>query len=415
MTGYTPPRPLPADVLEREDVRSALAAHDFGEFFQLARKWGGISFNQIAEACGMTPSRVGVVAKGKGRIPTIDKIKEICDGLRIPGMMVGLLPRPWENEGIKQLSLPNGTHPGAHGGEDFAQSIRGMSRQLLDLDVQLGGMSVADAAVRAFKKVHDRIGQSAPDDLGSDTLAAASELAEVAGWVLFDAEKHGPARRFNQEALYLARLSGDRAMELLILQNMAMQAGWNGRYSEELAVARSVLEQGKLSPRVESMFRVREARGLAHLGDLRAAEKSFSRAESLTQESLRADDPAWSWWVTRGEIGGHHGWSLVRHGEMQQAVPLLESSAHDQSETGYQLIFLVRLLDASLRAQAWSEAASVAAEIMPMVRETGSARSLNVLRETLQREDNYDKAPASLRDALSHIKDVLGRDPYEIY
>jgi hypothetical protein len=50
-------------------------------------------------------------------------------------------------------------------------------------------------------------------------------LAEIAGWTLFDAEKHGPARRFNQEALFLAELSGDRAIELLTMQNMAMQAG----------------------------------------------------------------------------------------------------------------------------------------------------------------------------------------------
>lgn len=96
MTDYVPPAALPPHVIEREDMRAALARHDFGTVFTLARKWGGISFTKIADACGMKTDRVGIVAKGEGRITTIDKIFAVADGLRIPGALLGLAPRPWE-------------------------------------------------------------------------------------------------------------------------------------------------------------------------------------------------------------------------------------------------------------------------------------------------------------------------------
>ncbi|TDQ53790.1 helix-turn-helix domain-containing protein [Actinorugispora endophytica] len=97
-----PPGPdavLPDHVLARSDVREALAAHDFGTVFRLARKWGGISYSRIAIACDMNPARVGHLAKGNGRVTTHDKITEIADALRVPGRLVGLQPRPWEAAG----------------------------------------------------------------------------------------------------------------------------------------------------------------------------------------------------------------------------------------------------------------------------------------------------------------------------
>ncbi|MFE2040742.1 helix-turn-helix transcriptional regulator [Streptomyces sp. NPDC059477] len=112
-------------------------------------------------------------------------------------------------------------------GEGLALTIREMSQRLVMLDNELNGLPIADVAARSFKKVHRRLGEGKYDRKAEhDIQAAAAELAEVAGWALFDAEKQGSARRFNQEALFLARLSGDRAIELLIMQNMAMQAGW---------------------------------------------------------------------------------------------------------------------------------------------------------------------------------------------
>lgn len=88
--------PLPDDVLARADMREAIIGHDFGTVFRLARKWAGISYCRIAEVCEIKPERVCKLAKGEGRITTFSKVVQIADGLRIPGYLLGLSARPWE-------------------------------------------------------------------------------------------------------------------------------------------------------------------------------------------------------------------------------------------------------------------------------------------------------------------------------
>lgn len=53
----TTPGPLAPAVLERDDVKLALAEHDFAAAFALIKKWGGLSQNRIASACQLTPAR----------------------------------------------------------------------------------------------------------------------------------------------------------------------------------------------------------------------------------------------------------------------------------------------------------------------------------------------------------------------
>ncbi|MGW2770228.1 helix-turn-helix domain-containing protein [Streptomyces sp. NPDC001275] len=93
---YQPETALPQRLLSNEEMQRALAGHDFGTVFRLARNHAGISYSRIAAACDIKPQRVGMLARGEGRITTFDKVVEIADALRIPGRMVGLAPRPWE-------------------------------------------------------------------------------------------------------------------------------------------------------------------------------------------------------------------------------------------------------------------------------------------------------------------------------
>ena len=93
---HAPLAAVPQPVLERTDVREALSVHDFGRVFALVRQWGGVSYSKIAQACDIKPERVGQLAQGHGRIVSYAKVAAIADGLRVPGSMVGLAPRPWE-------------------------------------------------------------------------------------------------------------------------------------------------------------------------------------------------------------------------------------------------------------------------------------------------------------------------------
>ncbi|WP_326596746.1 helix-turn-helix transcriptional regulator [Streptomyces sp. NBC_01803] len=302
-------------------------------------------------------------------------------------------------------------------GDDYAHAIRRMSRRLVVLDNEMNGLPIADMAARAFKAVHRRLGEGAYEPrYERDIRAAAAELAEVAGWALFDAEKHDTARRFNQEALLLARLSGDRAIELLILQNIGMQSGWLGRPREEIAIARSILEQGGLPPRVEAIFRTREARGLSASGQESESANAFDHARSLLGDGEKIGDPFWAWWITAEEIDGHQACEFEKVGDWAKAIPLLQQnlSCQERQQVGYRGIYSARLLASFLGVRAWREAEELAESIIPTVSEIASIRTLNVLAEAARKGEAAIDAPPNLRAALHGVGEAINEDPYTL-
>ncbi|MGH3698779.1 MAG: hypothetical protein ACRDRU_26755 [Pseudonocardiaceae bacterium] len=109
-------------------------------------------------------------------------------------------------------------------------------------------------------------------------------------------------RRINQEVLYYLRWAGHRGLELLALQNMSMQAKYLNRPSEALHIVHSVLETGRLSPRMESLFLARGSHALAQQHQETEAIRTFQKAQSRYLDGLRDTDPAWAYWVDEGQF-----------------------------------------------------------------------------------------------------------------
>ncbi|MFJ6568035.1 hypothetical protein ACIQNU_11460 [Streptomyces sp. NPDC091292] len=301
--------------------------------------------------------------------------------------------------------------------DDYALAIRQMSQRLVALDNEMHGLPIAELAARSFKTVHSRLGAGDYEPrYEHDIQSAAAELAEITGWALFNEGEFSASRRFNQEALFLARLAGDRSTELITLQNMGMLADWVGRSREALAIARSVLDQGKLSPRVEAMFRAREAQGLSASGDTSEAARSFERARSLLQESAPGDEPSWAWWVSDREMDRQQGRTLHEAAEWRQAIPVLEKAMQHQdgSHVGYKNVAAVRLLDSLVQVKSWQAAEREAGKLMLVVGEMSSVVTLDILKKVASRGKRLSAAPSNLKDALDHIESVIEEDPYEI-
>jgi hypothetical protein len=81
-------------------MAAALNRRDIGGVFAVAKE-SGISFGGIAAATGLPADRVGRLARGDGEITSLPVLERVCDGLRIPGGLIGLAPRPWE-----QVTVP---------------------------------------------------------------------------------------------------------------------------------------------------------------------------------------------------------------------------------------------------------------------------------------------------------------------
>lgn len=292
--------------------------------------------------------------------------------------------------------------------EQYLVSLHTRVQELVVADNQFGGDHIAPIAHRLFRSVQRklRVGPRNPG-LKRDLRAAAGELGEVAGWLLYDAGQPGLAQQINHEALLQARLAGDSSMELLILQNMSMLAGVLNQPEDALDIARMALERAP-SPRLQALFRTREARALALQGQDSAAAQAYQQAHSLYLDGVRDDDPAWAWWITGPELTWHHAMIRADCGDLRSAVDIFEQSAEDMPATAVRgrYCHLAHLLDAQLAAGAWQDADRTIHRLLPYVDEVGSRRTANILFGAVGRLE-AQKPPASVRDGGAHVVDLL--------
>ena len=84
----------------------ALADRDIGVVFDLLHRRGGVTLRALGAAVGMTASRVQEIARGRRRVASIDVLERIADALRVPGVQLGLAPRPWEADEALTVGTP---------------------------------------------------------------------------------------------------------------------------------------------------------------------------------------------------------------------------------------------------------------------------------------------------------------------
>ncbi|MET8829012.1 helix-turn-helix transcriptional regulator [Streptomyces sp. NPDC004610] len=372
----------------------------------------GVSLRGAARMLNYDVSYLSRVLNGKQR-PSLQLTRGLDKLLGTHGELTDAAAR--ERRAAKSPSSERQSASYQERGEDFAGTIRGLSQHLIALDNEVNGLPIAETAARSYKSVHRRIGEGTYTQKEErDIQSAAAELAEIAGWALFNAGEFGAARRFNQEALFLSNLCGDRSIELISLQNQAMLSGWVGRSREELAIARSVLDRGPLAPGVEAIFRAREAQGLAGSGLDSEAQRTFGRARSLLQEGAPEDGPHWAWWITEQEIDRQQGRALHESGNSRQAIPILERALAPtcNAQVGYRNVAAVRLLACLLKEKSWQAAEDEGMKLTHAINEMSSVVSLNLLSAIARRGDELPGAPMGVRDVLHHIVDALNEDPY---
>jgi hypothetical protein len=90
---------LPSGVLARPDFRAACSDRDLGAIFAIAVQRGGLGFTRshIARRCEMGVSRVIDYIEGRTQAEKMEIFERVSDGLHIPGVMLGMSPRDWED------------------------------------------------------------------------------------------------------------------------------------------------------------------------------------------------------------------------------------------------------------------------------------------------------------------------------
>jgi hypothetical protein len=322
-------------------------------------------------------------------------------------------PESFEVPGGSLLGASSGA--GAEFGDSgYLESVRNHIREIVALDNRFGGADLVRLSARFFRTLYDQLGAGTYDPrLERDLHSAAGELAEVVGWLAYDAEAHDLARRMNQESLYFTRLAGDKDIELLTLQNSSMHAASQGRPSEALQIARSVLEGDyRLSSRLRALFLIRKARALAQGGD-GSALRLLPEIRSLFFDGVSDADPAWAWWIDEREFAWHE--AMVRRdlGLASQSVAHFERSvaATPATEIRSQYLHRAFLLQAQLENSTWKAAEQTIRELIPLSREVASTRTVVLLREVLRQVALREKVPVSLQEQAAMLSAALDEAP----
>lgn len=252
------PWALPSHLLADPRLLDAGRRRDIGAIFALA-KGEHISFNQLATASGLPAERVGKLARGEGEITSLLVLERVSDGLRIPGGVIGLAPRPWERPPTPPLRPP---HQAA--GEDDPMNRREVLRGALAAGIAAPGLAalartrhIIDAALTdrtspdlsywegtAERYSYGYNGQAPTAvlaDLAADfqdmsplfdrpqTVAnrvrlgrTAAQMAGMTAIVLHDLGQHRDAHAWFNTAALAAQESGDNRLHAWVLAREAM-------------------------------------------------------------------------------------------------------------------------------------------------------------------------------------------------
>jgi tetratricopeptide (TPR) repeat protein len=391
---------IPPEVLQRPDVQDAIARHDFGAVFALARKWAGISYSKIAEACDIKPERVGTLARGQGSITTYEKITRIADALRIPGHMLGLAPRSWETSRDPQLLIVS-RHDGGESvrrrdflkasavgagtaavpdllrmfsgqriGAEVPDLLRQRAARLRRLDDVLGGGDTFRLYLSEYELTRSMLRESRfSEPVELELLAILAEQAQQAGWAAFDSGDNKNAEWLYRESHSVAMQAANTALAGNALAFLAYQAIGNDPNGAVKVAEASCATAGKDSPgSVRALLHERRAWAHAVAGNAREADRALDVAKSALTQDPDVPQPDWSSWVDGQELRIMEGrcWTELRR--PLRAVPILEGvlSGFDDAHARDKALYSCSLAESYMMAGEIEAAAMIADRVLDL-------------------------------------------------
>ncbi|MFD3836592.1 XRE family transcriptional regulator [Streptomyces sp. NPDC058642] len=407
-------------------MRAAIAAHDFGTVFRLARVEAGISYSKIAAECDIKPERVGLLARGQGSVTTYEKIACIADALRIPGRLLGLVPRAWEGpvstsapvadadgDELQRrtflkasagaglvIGLPELGRPQVSGrvGSDLPERLRERTARLRRLDNVLGGGDTYRVYLGEYEATRALLRDATyTEETGQALLSVLAEQAQQAGWAAFDGGRYQDATGLYEASHDAAIDAGDVELAGNALAFLAYQTVSGDRQAAIEIAARSCATAGpSAAPGVRALLCERLAWANAVAGLATETERALEASQAALAEVDDAPQPDWVAWVDRIELQIMSGrcWTELRR--PLRAVPVLESALaqYDDAHARDKSLYLSWLADSYLTAGEVEQAATVTGRALDLSAGVASVRPHQRLAPVLRKLDEHRALPA---------------------
>ena len=288
---------------------------------------------------------------------------------------------------------------------DYVQVLRESTQQIVRLDNLLGADDVAAISRRLLQSVKRQLRDGRYQATAEAPLqAAAAELAELTGWLLFDSLHLTEAKQASTEAAFLSRRAGDAGMEVLALTNLALQ----GQFEHDPQTAMQAVQTLQLlaenqAPRVRAVVWMREGRVHSQLKNRDQTIRAFDKARNLFLEGPHGA-PSWGWWIDQAELDFHNGMAYAELDEPRSAVELIQSALNSVAPNRVrdQAMYQAQLLGVLGHAEAWPEARDVLEDLSASLTEVASQRTASMLADSVSALTRSG-APADLVDAAKSL------------
>ncbi|MFD7644659.1 hypothetical protein ACFV4P_28890 [Kitasatospora sp. NPDC059795] len=292
--------------------------------------------------------------------------------------------------------------------------------ELRRLDDATGGGAISQRYVRtALDGVLSLLQSSRyTPDIGTRLLRNASGLAQLAGWMAFDADLSSSGQRYQLLAIRLARASSDHDTAANVLGMLAYQHAAAGSPAAAIRFAEAAVDtSAKSLPTVRARALGRLATAHAAAGDIDAFRAATDRCLTLL-EHRRDDDPPALYYFTADQVAAETGHGLV---ELAAANPgrsrrllteahslLVPLTAHGPT-TGYTrsaLLHGVHLARAHLLAHDPEATLATLGDLTAYVPAVQSVRCRNLLAVLRRHAGTRIKSPTGA-DALNRVDRAL--------
>jgi len=329
------PLTIPDVLLQSEAMQRACAARNFQEIFRLVNRRTGTSYASMAAAIGkMTSARVSDIVRGARGIRGQQVIERIADGFGIPGEMLGLPPRPWEDSPDDSESLD----PGMPGDGEVVSVDRRAFVSASAAALAVGPMAATqlDRGRRAIQAL-EVMGNDSPgtvaDSLGElvdhyahsisamppsevydeilmvrsyangflDSAGAARQRKDInlaAGWLscllgiaACDMGAHASAHLWCADAERRSREAGKPELAGWSMWTRSMIAFYQGRPHQSMHIASQAQAATSMGTVIHAKLAAQEMRTAAMVGDAEGMEQS-RRYAARAMKNLSSDTKA---------------------------------------------------------------------------------------------------------------------------
>jgi len=263
----------------------------------------------------------------------------------------------------------------------------------------IGGVSLVQDAINELELALSLLETTTFDEsTGRAFMSAAGELATIAGWLAYDADLHGVARRCYADAFALASQAGDDELTVHVCLNTAHQAialsrigASNPRRALGLLGRARDFTRGRPPGRIHALIATREALAYGLLGDRQGFGKAVATAwreldAALDYEPLE-NCPRWLRFVTPTEVRCHEARGFGDLGNWMKSADLSAGLALEavgaRNAANYRAGWAAALAGSGDANSAVTQGLSVLDELESSVSSTRTLRLLEPIRDAV--------------------------------